>query len=262
MAGLSAPLPPRSTDAELDAFDAVCARLSGFGDPVDPEFADGFLTALVCGPVRPAAGRWLEALAGDAFARAFADPPDAAQAQGALDARIAAIARALDPDALARWPDHLRLDPLIAEVNDEDRARFAADAGISPEDAAWLRTGAIWAEGFLAASEAFAAAWGREQLDEAARAEHLDLVAQIGALRLPPGSDEEREFAARYHPQGLPARDVLLDEALFAVQDLRLWWLDHGPRPETRQVAAAPGRNDPCPCGSGRKFKKCHGATT
>jgi preprotein translocase subunit SecA len=21
------------------------------------------------------------------------------------------------------------------------------------------------------------------------------------------------------------------------------------------------GRNDPCPCGSGRKFKKCHGAT-
>lgn len=23
--------------------------------------------------------------------------------------------------------------------------------------------------------------------------------------------------------------------------------------------AGAPGRNDPCPCGSGRKFKKCHG---
>ena len=23
--------------------------------------------------------------------------------------------------------------------------------------------------------------------------------------------------------------------------------------------AAAPGRNDPCPCGSGAKYKKCHG---
>jgi preprotein translocase subunit SecA len=22
------------------------------------------------------------------------------------------------------------------------------------------------------------------------------------------------------------------------------------------------GRNDPCPCGSGKKYKKCHGATT
>ena len=24
--------------------------------------------------------------------------------------------------------------------------------------------------------------------------------------------------------------------------------------------AAEPGRNDPCPCGSGKKYKKCHGA--
>jgi len=23
---------------------------------------------------------------------------------------------------------------------------------------------------------------------------------------------------------------------------------------------AEPGRNDPCPCGSGKKYKKCHGA--
>jgi uncharacterized protein len=25
-------------------------------------------------------------------------------------------------------------------------------------------------------------------------------------------------------------------------------------------VGNVPGRNDPCHCGSGRKFKKCHGA--
>jgi preprotein translocase subunit SecA len=25
-------------------------------------------------------------------------------------------------------------------------------------------------------------------------------------------------------------------------------------------VSAGPGRNDPCPCGSGKKYKKCHGA--
>jgi preprotein translocase subunit SecA len=28
--------------------------------------------------------------------------------------------------------------------------------------------------------------------------------------------------------------------------------------PKKREVAKV-GRNDPCPCGSGRKFKKCHG---
>jgi uncharacterized protein YchJ len=28
-----------------------------------------------------------------------------------------------------------------------------------------------------------------------------------------------------------------------------------------REPASTPvGRNDPCPCGSGRKYKKCHGA--
>jgi preprotein translocase subunit SecA len=32
-------------------------------------------------------------------------------------------------------------------------------------------------------------------------------------------------------------------------------------RPASR-AAEAPkaGRNDPCPCGSGKKFKKCHGS--
>jgi SWIM/SEC-C metal-binding protein len=29
--------------------------------------------------------------------------------------------------------------------------------------------------------------------------------------------------------------------------------------PEPVRAAPTPGRNDPCPCGSGKKFKKCHG---
>ncbi|MBV8365324.1 MAG: SEC-C domain-containing protein, partial [Candidatus Eremiobacteraeota bacterium] len=32
-----------------------------------------------------------------------------------------------------------------------------------------------------------------------------------------------------------------------------------GPAP-TRKAEAKVGRNDPCPCGSGKKYKKCHGA--
>ncbi|MBM3328235.1 MAG: preprotein translocase subunit SecA [Calditrichaeota bacterium] len=32
------------------------------------------------------------------------------------------------------------------------------------------------------------------------------------------------------------------------------------PRREPVRVVATVGRNDPCPCGSGKKFKKCHGA--
>jgi hypothetical protein len=31
------------------------------------------------------------------------------------------------------------------------------------------------------------------------------------------------------------------------------------PEAEPKAAAAPPGRNDPCPCGSGKKYKKCHG---
>jgi preprotein translocase subunit SecA len=31
--------------------------------------------------------------------------------------------------------------------------------------------------------------------------------------------------------------------------------------PAQRRMGEKVGRNDPCPCGSGKKFKKCHGAT-
>ena len=65
---------------------------------------------------------------------------------------------------------------------------------------------------------------------------------------------------SKYYPKGDPTRDELLAEACWAAQDLRMFWVDHAPKPATRRVDAEPGRNDPCPCGSGRKYKKCHGA--
>jgi preprotein translocase subunit SecA len=35
---------------------------------------------------------------------------------------------------------------------------------------------------------------------------------------------------------------------------------DDSSAPKTVQAGAKVGRNDPCPCGSGKKYKKCHGA--
>jgi uncharacterized protein len=37
---------------------------------------------------------------------------------------------------------------------------------------------------------------------------------------------------------------------VYAAEDARL-----------QAAFAAAGRNDPCPCGSGKKFKQCHGRT-
>ncbi|WP_341959542.1 SEC-C metal-binding domain-containing protein [Pseudomonas sp. RC10] len=35
---------------------------------------------------------------------------------------------------------------------------------------------------------------------------------------------------------------------------------NHEPQEPVRNALKDVGRNDPCPCGSDKKFKKCHGA--
>jgi preprotein translocase subunit SecA len=43
-------------------------------------------------------------------------------------------------------------------------------------------------------------------------------------------------------------------------QDLVYSASDSAPAPSKKREVAKVGRNDPCPCGSGKKFKKCHGS--
>jgi uncharacterized protein len=48
-------------------------------------------------------------------------------------------------------------------------------------------------------------------------------------------------------------------EALWAVYDLREIWRSIGARVVQVIREETPGRNDPCSCGSGKKYKKCCG---
>jgi len=251
--------PPDSTEAELRAFDTTCERLAGFSDEIGYESIDGFLTALATGPWLPELEDWLAVMCGDAFERAFADPEDRAQALQSLQARLQVLRRQLDPETLLDRPEDMRLQPLMAEFTDADRQRMVDEGGIPAEEAALLQTGTLWAQGFLDAVEAFPDIWA-EPTDEDAAADFGTLVDQVVALLLAPGSEEAAAHLALYWPDQEPTREDLLAEACWAVQDLRLYWVDHAPRPVTRHVPPVPGRNDPCPCGSGKKYKRCHGA--
>ena len=65
------------------------------------------------------------------------------------------------------------------------------------------------------------------------------------------------EFIARGAVRGVPFAQH--ERSRFRRVDGRWLYLDgNAPRPAPRPPA--PGRNDPCPCGSGTKFKRCHGA--
>ena len=253
----------RNSEAELKAFDTTCSRMGGFNPDISFEWVDGFLAALAAGPRVPDVTEWLPLMCGDAFERAFADPADAEQAQRSLQVRLRVLQEQLDPGALMDDPQALRLDPLVSEWTDADRQRLVEEGAVSAEEAEVMQTGALWAEGFLDAAAALPQAWA-EPADEPSAEMYNALLDQIAALMIPPSHEAYGEHVARYYTRdgvpGAPTRDELVAEACFAAQDLRLFWMDRAPKPETRRVEATPGRNDPCPCGSGKKYKKCHGS--
>jgi uncharacterized protein len=247
MPGMPMPILRDSNQQELRAFDDTCARLGGFAPHINFEWADGFLTALAASRQLPPLEEWLPALCGDAFERAFADPPAAAAAQRALKTRLAVLREQLDPENLMAAPEELYLNPLMALPEpDEDQ----------PE-------GAVWAEGFLAGTEAVAAQWVRPdaatELDDAVYYDTLfEPIVRLLGDSAPPGTATPADGTA--DAPAAAAEPDAISTVLYAVQDLRMFWIERAPAVATRRVEAQPGRNDPCPCGSGRKFKKCHGA--
>jgi SEC-C motif-containing protein len=68
------------------------------------------------------------------------------------------------------------------------------------------------------------------------------------------------EFSARFRANGQEQEHV--ETATFGREDGR--WVYTGQLPQTGHTVKyekpKPGRNDPCPCGSGKKYKKCCGA--
>jgi uncharacterized protein len=79
---------------------------------------------------------------------------------------------------------------------------------------------------------------------------------------LPPETDEDREILRQLdEAQPLRTLDEAVEDLVLAVSDL--WELTREARfhvEPVRRDQPKVGRNDPCPCGSGKKYKQCHGA--
>jgi uncharacterized protein len=250
------PVPPDSTPEELKRLEAVAETLCGFDPTLDAEWIDGYLTGLAATGRPMTASEWLPAMCEDSFERAFGDPASRAEALAALEARLAILRRQLDAECLLEWPERLRLHPWVAEIDAEAIEQARAE-GASDEELGWTRLGAAWAAGFCDCADRHHQWWP----EAAEEAEAIDECwNSLDLLFMPEQDEERRQILARLYPDGDPDREQLLTDALFAVQDLRVWQIDHAPRPEPVRAPVLPGRNEPCWCGSGKKFKKCHGA--
>lgn len=240
-----------------DDFDTLDALLDALRErePETPEweFCEGVIAALVCTRRAIAPEEYWPVLLGEHF-----NPAEQMEFVWFWKRRWKEIETALDADVQTLdeercyHPEVLDVRGAVAALPEDERA--AAEAQEIPS------FGQVWALGFLFVVDQWADDWAAPRDKETAQWLG-DAIAAIDALT---EDDTGRPEVSMYDEDGPPtvsqARLDAWGEAIWAVYDLRQFWKSLGPRTEAVRREATPGRNDPCPCGSGKKYKKCHGA--
>lgn len=249
---------------EFDALDAILDDLrTRYDETPQWEFCEGFMAALVCCRRTISADEYLAVLlglgeAGEADAGAFAD---AAQQQRFMDLwqrRWQEVTEALDreveslEDDAAYHPEVMDVRGAVAALPPEEREAMAG------EDLPSFAQ--VWALGFMFAVENWPEEWAAPRDKDAAKWLDASLQAIVAMTEDDTGKPEISVFSDEDPPSVSLARLNAFGEAIWAVYDLREIWRSIGPRVETVRKEATPGRNDLCFCGSGKKYKKCHGA--
>lgn len=267
------PLQPQEYDQLDDWLDDMRARSA---QAPQWEFCEGFLAALVCcrSPVAPAE-YWPVLFDSDLPLETLFGSPERRDAFEQLWARRwHEIAASLDADVeslddeRAYCPQVLDARSALAAMPPDEQARvLGLDEGADVAAAldALPSFAQVWALGFMLAVETWPEEWqapSREK--EAARAldDALGVLSEL--CEDDPGPPEVAAYVADDGQDGPPSMSTgrleTFGEAVWAVYELRAVGQSLGARIEPLRRAVQPGRNDPCPCGSGKKFKKCHGA--
>ena len=254
---------PLSPD-DFDELDAILDDLRTRDDEIPQwEFCEGFMAALICCRRLIMPSEYLPVLlgtgeAGETDAAGFADAAQFGRFMTLWTRRWNEVANALNAevetldDEAAYHPEVMDVRGAVAALPARERAEMASEE--LPSFAQ------VWALGFMFAVENWPEEWMPPRDKEAA--EWLDEA--LDAILTLTDDDEDEPTLSVFSDDGPPsvslARLNAFGDAIWAVYDLRELWRNLGPRVETVRKAAEPGRNDLCYCGSGKKYKKCHGA--
>mgnify|MGYP003455159509 FL=1 len=229
-------------DAELDELADLLAATPEPLQPLDVLMLDGYLAGVLVQPRIVAADEWLPAVF-DLERRALPETADAAwrsRTVALIERRRDALNAAISEDGF--------FDPVIVDVDHLPPAS-EYDAVQSPVSRALLP----WAAGFQWAQECF------PELEDTADDAVGAALARI-YRHLPPGDDDKALVAALDRDLPLKDLDTGLEDIVNAT--VELWDLTSKQRfavATIRRDGPKVGRNDACPCGSGKKFKACHG---
>ncbi len=247
---------PEITPLGPDDFDAQDAELDALRDHDEEipswEFCEGFLAALVCSRRQVSPDEYWPVLLGDSF-----NPAQHMEFTWRWRRRWAEVVTALEApvqaleDERTYQPELLDTRGAVLTLPEEERG----DATAAPLPA----YGQVWAVGFMYAVETWPQDWAAPR--DAQAAQILDDA--LSAIVTVAEDDTAAPTLSLYAENGPPSVSAQrlddLGAAIWAVYDLRQLWKSLGPRVAAVRKDATPGRNDPCPCGSGKKYKKCHG---
>lgn len=195
-------------------------------DVVPIDTLDGYMTALICGPVETSPLQAMDALFGEDWAAAL-DAQDATEEfMEVLHLRWNEISEALDPEILSTQPEAMLLTPLITEFDEATKAELLSQRVLKADQLDQLPpSGLMWVEGFMQAVEDHNAAWYSHD-SESEAGQMLDaMLMSVAAVAMPEGEQRQLYIAEAYDEGDEVDQDVLLDDALFSAQDLRLFWL-------------------------------------
>ncbi|HKB84399.1 MAG TPA: UPF0149 family protein [Burkholderiales bacterium] len=117
---------------------------------------------------------------------------------------------------------------------------------------------ATWCEGYLEGVILSEADW--YEYGEPEQVEALLFPFMLLSGRMREAADEAGDPVPSLDEEGQMRREAAnsMGDSVIAVYS---YWLDKRvSHPPIRRDGPKVGRNDPCPCGSGRKYKSCHGS--
>ncbi|MES2946814.1 MAG: UPF0149 family protein [Pseudomonadota bacterium] len=254
----------------VEAFDELDAILDDLRSRYDEtpqwEFCEGFMAAVICSRRPIPESEYLSALLGlpgegetaDAESGSFSSAAQQERFLALWKQRWAEVAEALDSavdsleDDRCYHPEVMDIRGAVAEMSPEEQAAFKG------EDLPAFAQ--VWALGFMFALEYWPEDWAAPRDKDAAKWLDSALQAIVAMSEDDTGTPEVSPLSEEGEPSTSIARLNAFGEAIWAVYDLRELWKTMGPKVETVRATITPGRNDPCYCGSGKKYKKCHGA--
>ena len=230
------------TDEEIQELDKFLLDAEGIEESMEISTLDGFLTAIVCGPktIMPSEWmRWVWDMESGEDAPEFKDQAQAQRILGLLMRHMNDIARTLH-----QAPD--QYEPLLME---------------NPNDGDPIPIMDEWCSGFMKGVQLDQDGWLPVIVG---KPDWMSTIMLYGT--------EEGWEALKKKNLSMKEHKALADGLAGTVRKVHALWLEQRgkqiakgnlPGVVRREPVRNPnkvGRNDPCPCGSGKKFKQCHGS--